>query len=248
MKLLSLLLAVLAFPSTAAAGKAFDQDEVTGRELIAFLDHDSWRYRNDACEELADRRIVQAADKMVELAARDPSDRVRRACLEALDDLDSDKLVPAAETMALGDPDDGNRRSALAQIEDHGNERSAPVLARVLLSDADADTRRKAAVILGKKNWRAGFDAIRAAAIQDANDDVRIAAVDALGRHPGADDRDALVTCLDDRDEHVQRRAARALVTLGDRSVAPLLRDKALDAKDADVAEEFNEAAERLGG
>ncbi len=35
---------------------------------------------------------------------------------------------------------------------------------------------------------------------------------------------------------------------IGDRSVAPILRDKALDATDRKVAEELNEAAGRLGG
>ncbi|MCP4868318.1 MAG: HEAT repeat domain-containing protein [Proteobacteria bacterium] len=248
MKLLPIVFVALAFPGTAMAGKAFDQDDVTGRQLIEYLDHDSWRFRHDACEELADRKMIQAEAKLVQLVSEDPAERVRRQCLKALEHLGSAQLVPAAESMALNDGDPDNRRTALAIIEDDGSERSGPILGTIVAGDPDAGTRRKAAIILGKKAWRNGFDGLRQAALSDADKGVREAAVEALGRRPAADDRDTLVTCLDDTEEDVQIDAARALVKLGDRSVASVLRDKALDAKDSDVAEEFNEAAEKLGG
>jgi len=247
MRRFPILLVAVLIPGTALAGKAFDTDDVSARQLLEYLDHSDWRYRHDACEALGDRKVAEAADDLVRLVSEDPSERVRRRCLDALDRLRSGRLVPAAESMALNDPDDGNRRRALAQIEDHGNERSGPVLGAVLQDDRDEDTRRKAAVILGKKNWRTGRAALWAAATGDRSEDVRSAAVEALERAPAAEDRDALVACLDDPESDIQRHAARALVRLGDASVGPILREKALDAKDKGVAEEFNEAAERLG-
>ncbi len=277
---LLMLCVTLLAPALAHAGKAFDTDEVTGRQLLEYLDHPDWRFRNDACEEVGERKIVQAEEQLVRLATDDASERVRRACLEALKDIGSDKLVPAAETAVLLDHDDGNRKYALDIIEDHGTERSGPVLGRVLEEDPDEGLRRKAAVILKKKGWTNATDSLARAAVNDPDDGVRKAALEGLVRLGGPEhrptihrimledpnekvrlaivemieeaptkaDRDALVAALDDSYSHVQRHAARALVKIGDRTVGPILRDKALDQSDRKVAEEFNEAAGRLGG
>lgn len=78
------VLLLLSVANTAFAGKAFDPDLVSGRQLIDYLDHPDWRFRLDATDELARRRIAQAAPRLEELAATDPSDRVRREALDAL--------------------------------------------------------------------------------------------------------------------------------------------------------------------
>lgn len=270
----------LLLPTTSYAGKAFDTDDVTGRQLLDYLDHPDWHFRHDACEEVGERKIVQAEEQLVALATGDASERVRRTCLEALKDLGSRMLVPSAESIALEDGDPGNRKYALDIIEDHGGERSGPVLGRVLEEDPDEDLRRKAAVILRKKGWTNATESLARAAsadpdkgvreaaleglvllggpdhrpaihrimLEDPDEKVRLTVVEMIEKAPTAADRDALVAALDDTYSHVQRHAARALVKLGDRSVGPILRDKALDQTDRKVAEEFNEAASRLGG
>ncbi len=243
--------AALLCPVSAMAGKAFETDQVSGRQLIEYLDHPDWRFRNDACEEIGERKLTQAEEKVLELTSTDPSERVRRECLEALDEAGSGKLVPAAETMALKDTDVGNRKKAIAEIEDHGTPRSAPVLAKVMTDDLDADVREKAMKVLGKRGWWR-TDEVRPlfhkTLLEDPDEDLRLDVCEYIEEQPEKADRDALVQALDDANPHVQRHAARALIKIGDRSVAPILREKALDATDGKVAEEFNEAASRLGG
>jgi len=275
------LFATLLVPSTLLAGKSFDFDAVSGRQLIDYLDHPDWHFRLDACNQIGDRKIRQAEDKLVELVADDGSHKVRKECFDALREVGSTKHLIAAETMALSDPDAGNRGYALARIEDLGSEASSgPVLGQVMVDDLEASLRRKAAVIVWKRGWRTASEGLKRAALEDADAgvreeareglfrlggpelravlhkimledpeaDVRIELVKLFEQAPTRDDRDALVAALDDSNPHVQRHAARALVKVGDRSVAPILREKALDTTDRDVAEEFGKAAGRLGG
>lgn len=178
------VLLLLSVANTAFAGKAFDPDLVSGRQLIDYLDHPDWRFRLDATDELARRRIAQAAPRLEELAATDPSDRVRREALDALVEV-------------FGGPSD---RSVLH------------------------------AIVTG-----AGDDGLREHVVR------------LIEKAPRAEDKDCLVAALDDAHPDVARHAARALVRLGDRDAGLLLRDKALDARDRKVAEEFSEAAARLG-
>jgi HEAT repeat protein len=275
-----LLILAMALPAPALAGKAFDTGDVTGRQLIDYLDHPDWRFRHDSCEEIGDRKLVQAEEQLIPLAIEDDNERVRRVCLEALKRIGSGKIVPAAETMLLDDPDAGNRKYAIGLVEDLGNDKSGAVLAQVILSDSEAGLRKKAVVIARKKGWVDAVDAMTKAAVEDADEGVREEAREALADmggegfrkvlyrilledpdvgarrdvvemledKPRKEDRDTLIRALDDADTHVARIAARALVKIGDRTVAPILREKALDATDSKVAEELNEAAERLGG
>ena len=73
-------------PTAAHAGKAFEAEHTSGRQLLDYLDHPDWRFRLDATDEIADRHIAQAKPKLEELATRDPNDRVREAALDALMD------------------------------------------------------------------------------------------------------------------------------------------------------------------
>jgi HEAT repeat protein len=186
---LLLVLVVLALntvaPSPAYAGKAFEAEHTSGRMLLDYLDHPDWRFRLDATDELADRKIAQAKPKLEALAASDPNDRVRKAALDAL-------------------------------MDEFGGPSDRAVLHAILLDAGDEDLR---------------YDIVRM-----------------IESSPSRDDRDAHIEALNDRNPHVARHAARALVRIGDRSVAPVLRNKALDATDRKVAEEFNVAASRLGG
>jgi|GEM_PF-5358840 len=183
-RILILVLAFLSFANPAFAGKAFDPDAVSGRQLLGYLDHPDWHYRLDATNEIADRAIVQAKPKLEEMAASDPSDRVRIRALGTLVDV-------------FGGPSDRS------------------VLHRIITTSTDPNLRDHV---------------------------VRM-----IERAPRAEDRDVLIASLDDVDSDVKRHAARALVRLGDREAGVILRDKTLDQTDRKVAEEFSEAASRLG-
>ncbi len=172
-RVLAATLALLAVAPSAHAGKAFDPDVVSGTQLLGYLDHPDWRFRLDATDELARRRVTQAKPKLEELAASDPSARVQIEALEALMEV-------------FGGP-----------------------------SDSDAGLRERV---------------------------VRM-----IERAPHAQDRDALLAALDDSAPDVARHAARALVRLGDRDAGVVLRAKVLDQTDRKVAQEFSEAASRLG-
>lgn len=267
-------------PSTSLAGKAFDVEVVTGRELLAYLDHPDWRFRLDAISESAHRKLIQAADKLVVLAGHDDNSRVRKAALKALGAVGSSWWLPTAERVAEDDPEAANRKEALLVIENKGAERSSAMLGRILLNDSDAGVRRKAALILRNTGWPGAEDALAQVVTQDGDPDVRQPALEALiplarderrsllhrvmlddpdkkvrlrvvqgiAKAPVAVDREPLVAALGDPYSHAARHAARALVALGDRSVAPILRAKALEVRDRKVAAEFNEAAAKLGG
>jgi HEAT repeat protein len=183
-RIVLVVLALLATAQPAFAGKAFDPDLVSGRQLLDYLDHPDWRFRLDATDEVARRRIAQAKPKLEELIASDPSARVRTEALDAVMEV-------------FGGPSNRGVLYALAG--------TAP------------------------------------------DDKLRLRAIKFMERAPHAEDRAALLDALDDPYSHCARHAARALVRLGDRDAGRVLRDKALDATDRKVAEEFSEAAARLG-
>ena len=276
------VLLVMPLSNSAKAGKAFDVDEATGQELLFFLDHPDWRFRLDSVDEVARRKLIQAADKLVVIAGGDERSRVRKAALNALRAVDSSWWLPTAERMAEEDSEESLRKLALKAIEDavETGPRSAAVLGRVLTADKEAGVRRKAAVIIGKKKWSAAEAALVTAALDDpdegvrkealksllkvgteasrpslhllmleeADKKVRLSVVERIERSPLPIDRNALVEALGDMSSDVARHAARALVRLGDASVAEVLRQKARETTDPKVSQEFNEAAARLGG
>lgn len=84
--------------------------------------------------------------------------------------------------------------------------------------------------------------------LKDSEPRTRLEMVRWVEANVKAEDKAPLLLALDEPDENVARHAARALIKLGDGSVAPTLREKAMKATNRDVAEEFNEAATRLGG
>ena len=275
-----LFVLLLAIPTSAWAGKAFDADATSGNELLGYLDHGSWDFRYDAAREIKRRCIMEANDALAALAENDPNAKVRSAAITALDHCGMDATIVTAEAMSLVDSEPSHRRKAIAIIEKKGTQRSAPVLSQVLKGDPDVETQRKAAVVLRHKAWTGAEPVQEEAAFASQDRDIRLNAIWALLRidrarytalfhermrtesddkarldlvkvlekEPTAADRDALVQMLDDGYAHVARHAARALVKLGDRSVAEVLRSKSMDVKDRKVAEEFAEAASLLGG
>lgn len=260
---------------------SFSAGDASGLELIRFLDHEQWQYRLEALEEIEERKLMQAIDKVVELAKGDMHHKVRLEALEVLGEMDSSWLVPTAEHMVVADPIEDNREEALEVIEDKGGGvRSAKVLGEVIARDKSSDLREEAAELVRKKEWKGAEEQLARAALRDGdagvrrecrralavlggekyrpvlhrilidepNKKYRLEVAELLEADPLPVDSGPLVDALDDPYNKIARAAARGLVKLGDKSVAPILREKALEATDRGVAEEFSKAATFLEG
>jgi len=262
-------------------GPDFDSSGATGKELLQYLDHENYKFRLEALDELGDRKLVQVGDKVVELAKSDEHYKVRLEALEVLGDLESSWLVPTAEHMVIEDPVENNRDEALEVLEDLGEgSRTAMVLGKVVAGDAISDLRESAAKLLREKKWTGAEEQLARAALRDGDSDVRrecrralavlggekyrpvlhrvlldepskkyrLEMAEIIEDEPMAVDKQALLDALDDPYGKVAITAAKALVKLKDSSVTKILREKAMEATDRNVASEFNEAAEDLGG
>ncbi len=114
------------------------------------------------------------------------------------------------------------------------------------LTDPDPDVNIEAARAVVAFGNPEGRGPIHQLLLESPDPRTREWVVRAIENRPLAVDRDPLIRALDDSAPHVARHAARALRGLGDPSVAPILRDKAMDVRDPAVAEEFSEAAQHL--
>jgi HEAT repeat protein len=85
-------------------------------------------------------------------------------------------------------------------------------------------------------------------ALASGTEEVRKAVVKGLRDKVLPTDKAALIKALDDTCTIVVRDAAKALVELGDTSVAPILREKAATATDEDVRGDLEKCALELGG
>jgi HEAT repeat protein len=173
--LASLLVASLglSLPSPLYAS-SFSAEDASGLELIRFLDHEKWKYRSEALEEIEERKLMQAIDKVVEMAKKDMHPKVRLEALEVLEKMDSSWLVPTAEHMVVADPVEDNREEALEIIEDKGGgARSTMVLGEVIAQDKSSDLRESAAELIREKEWKGAEEQLARAALRDGDAGVR---------------------------------------------------------------------------
>ena len=276
---LGLLLGLIA--SSPVHAGSFSPEDASGLELIRFLDHEKWKYRLEALEEIEERKLMQAIDKVVEMAKVDMHPKVRLEALEVLEEMDSSWLVPTAEHMVVADPVEDNRDEALEVIEDKGGgARSTMVLGEVIAQDKSSDMRESAAELIREKQWKGAEEQLARAALRDGdagvrrecrralavlggdkyrpvlhrilldepNKKYRLEVAELIEDNPLPVDSSALLDSLDDPYSKIAKTAAKSLVKLGDKSVAPILREKALETTDRGLAEEFSEAASLLDG
>ena len=172
----------------------------------------------------------------------------RRKALAVIERRGTARSAPVLSQVLLGDPDLQTARKAAVVLRSQAWSGAEPVQEEVAATSPDRVTRTNAAhalLILDRARYTALFhDRLRKEPDARARRDL----VEILEKEPTPGDKDILVTMLDDDDPHVARHAARALVRLGDPSVAAILKAKSLDVRDRKVAEEFAEAASLLGG
>ena len=198
--------------ASAWAG-AFQAEDATAKELIGYLEHEQWKMRLEALEEIAVRKLVYAIDKVVELGKEDMHDKVRLEALEVLADMESSWLVPTAEHMVVEDPVEDNREEALAVIESKSEgSGSAMVLGAVIARDKKSAMRESAAQLLRKKGWVGAEEQLASAALRDGDSDVRRECRRALAVLGGAKYRPVLHRILLDEPNKKYRLEVAALL------------------------------------
>jgi HEAT repeat protein len=270
-------LALLALPVVAHADE-FKAKKASDDELVACLERPEAELRIECAEYIARRGLSGRQDALVQAAKADAAPLVRLAALEALRDLGTPGLVIAASHMAIEDAVTSNRAKALGVIEKDCGDESAPVVVRAMADADATIARKaviivgkrgfsegepwlvqsgvthgepavveqawKTLTVLGNPDLRPQIHQ----ALASGNESVRKAIARAMRDTVLPADKQALIGALDDANTHVARDAAKALVALGDASVAPILREKAASAADPSVQGDFEKSADALEG
>jgi HEAT repeat protein len=204
------------------------------------------RIRKLVVKMLVRMRSAKALPVGEALVLQDPDVGVRKESLAAIERYGSARSGPIVGAVAAEDPDSGIRRKALKILGGKGwttaNDRVVEAL-----DDPDEKVRREAVSTLVRVAGPAERPHLHQLLLKASDEDTRYDVVRALEENPTAEDFDALIKALDDSHEGTARHAARALTKLGDRRAGPILREKSLQTKDEKVAEDFAEAAARLG-
>jgi len=270
-----LTLAGLALAGTALADD-FEPKKASDDDLVACLERPEVELRIECSAYMARRGLVDRQDALIQAAMMDKAPKVRLAALQALRDLEAPGLMKAAATMALSDALTSNRAHALGVIEKDGGEGAAGVVVEAMADDDATIARKAVIIVgkrgfsegepwlmehgiqhaepaVVEQAWktitRLGNPDLRTQvhkALTEGNESVRKAVARAMRDTVLPADKDALIRALDDSNTHVARDAAKALVALGDASVAPVLRQKAAAAVDESVQAGFDKAAAKL--
>ena len=171
----------------------------------------------------------------------------RRKAISIIEEKGNERSGPVLAQVLEGDPDVDTREKAATVLRKRAWKGAEVVQEAVAKSAQRASLRVECVhglLVLDTK-YRSVLHAVTRT---ETNDKTRLAFVKLMESEPRAEDKGVLLEMLDDGYSHVARHAARALGNLGDRSVAPVLRDKSMAVTDRKVAEEFAEQATRLGG
>jgi HEAT repeat protein len=148
------LVALVAPGDVAARGLPKDLDEA---QLIETLDTGAEGPRVEACKRLGKRRSPSAIPAVGKVARNDPSAKVRRYCIGALEDIGTKASASFLKEAAASDSDEEVRQHALAALERVGTEEDmAELVIKILDGDGSIRMRREAAKVLGSAKWASG--------------------------------------------------------------------------------------------
>lgn len=198
-----------------------------------------------AVKETGSKKVLPAAETML---LDDPDTGNRKYAAGLVEDFGNDKSGAVLAQVILNDADAGLRKKAVVIVRKRGWKDAGEALKSAAVDDSDKGVRAEAREALVKWDDPGLREVLHRIMLEDPSAGVRRDMVEEIEDNPRPADRDALILALDDTDPHVARHAARALARLGDRTVAPILRQKAMEVSDQKVAEDFNRAAEKLGG
>lgn len=264
-------------PALASAG-GIKPSKATEAELATCMRDPDAALREACAEAIGERGLGGMADVLLEASEKDENARVREAALDALLDIASPLLAQAAALMVARDALPANRAHALAVIERHLGDSAAPSVIKAMQDQEPSIRRKAIIIVGKRgfsagEPWlvEQGVNDAEPAVVVEVwealvrlgNPDLRPRVHEALASGPEAvrksiarvlrekvtpADRDALIGALDDACPNVARDAAKALVELGDTSVAPILREKAATATDEAVRKDLEKCALELGG
>ncbi len=268
---------LLLVPSLSFAG-SFKPAKASDGELTGCLEGPDPKMREYCVDEMGERDVTVFGPVLLETAKDDAMPRVRLAALDALKNGSAPQLAEAAAHVATRDPAVPNRAHALAIIEKKLPDSSAPAVVQAMQDQDGTIARKAVIVVgkrgfsaaepwlieqgvhhqdpavvvqVWKTLTRLGNPALRHRvhdALVSGAEDVRKAVARAMRATVLPQDRDALIHALDDSNTHVARDASKALIELGDASVAPILREKAAQTTEESVQKDFEKAALALGG
>jgi len=194
-----------------AAVFAGASEKVTFRRILKELGSQDEATRVHAAAVLGTVPHELSVRALAARAARDPSARVRRECVNALTALGRSDGLPAVER-ALSDGNSGVRLAAVRGVYRLAGAAGAAALVR-MLSDDDESVRRRAAMCIG---WlgRAELADELGPLSREHGVCVRLAALAALQNLKSPAAVDDVIALLDDSEEVVRRRAFAALRTI----------------------------------
>lgn len=262
--------------TSAAFADDFRPKKASDDQLVACLERPSAELRIECIETMERRGLTDRQDVLVRAAKADAAPEVRLAALEALRGMQAPSLADAAGHMVASDAVTSNRAHALGVIEKDCEASSAPVVVAAMADSDATIARKAVIIVgkrgfsegepwlvergvghaepaVAEQAWktitRLGNPDLRPMihdALATGNESVRKAVARAMRDTVLPVDKDALIGALDDSNTHVARDAAKALVELGDASVAPILREKAAAAVDPSVQGDFEKSAAKL--
>jgi len=194
-------------------------------------------------ERLGGTELVATAQQAV---LTDSSSRNRQKALRLIElygDAGSSEVIGQVITE---DTEPATRRKAVIIASKKGMSDLEPLLVTTGMADSDGQVAlesAKAVILFGNPDSR---PAVHERMLTHDDPKTREWIIRTIETAPMPMDQEPLVQALDDPHPHSARHAARALKKLGDASVAPILREKAMSARDPAVAEEFSAAAEHL--
>jgi HEAT repeat protein len=151
-------------------------------------------------------------------------------------------------TVIARDSDSEMRESAARLLREKQWTGAEEQLARAALRDGAVRVRRECRRALALVGGEESRPVLHRVLLAEPNKKYRLEVAELLEGAPIPMDRGPLLGALDDPYTKIAMAAARGLARLGDKSVAAILRKKALESKSRAVAEEFNQAAATLGG
>lgn len=194
-------------------------------------------------ERLGGTELVPTAHQAV---LTDSSTRNRQKALRLIELYGGAESSEVIGQVIAEDSEATARRKAVVIASKKGMSDLEPLLVTTGMADSDGEVAlesAKAVILFGNPDSR---PAVHERMLTHPDERTREWIIRTIETAPIPLDQGPLLKALDDPHPHSARHAARALKKLGDASVAPILREKAMSARDPAVAEEFSAAAEHL--
>jgi HEAT repeat protein len=222
------------------------------RRLQHMLQNEDEDVRAKAVKALAKLDDLRSLDLLLR-AYGDPSEQVNKAVVEALAQREGERATSILIAAAAG----GNI-TAIEALKEHPNRQAIPALAEALdapwydvYSAALETLRYYAEVLAGDEAAMASLRLLLPELTYLLHDDsakTRRLALEAIGALGDASMAPAVAELVQDEKEAVQLTAVRVLAALGGKEATPQMRDRLVQVRDEELAEEMEDLWEEMVG